>query len=322
MIPDPARSSPAGNASPTGNAGETIAGDYDRLRNRVGTVPIGRDAVAVRGPDATAYLQGQCSQDVERLAEGASVDALLLSPQGKIDALVRVTRRAPDDLLVDVDEGHGAAVIDRLLRFRLRVKVDVEPETWHVTAVRGPESSRVTERAPGWCVPFVWGAVAGVDVFTTEPWTAHDVPACDVAAWEALRIEAGIPVMGREIDSQTIAAEAGLVRRTVDFDKGCFTGQELVARLDARGSRVARVLRGLVVDTGAEQPAAGTSVLVSARTVGAVTSAAWSPGLQATVALAYVHRSVEPPAAVELADPADSRRRWTGEARVLPILPA
>ena len=123
MIPDPARSSPAGNASPTGNAGETIAGDYDRLRNRVGTVPIGRDAVAVRGPDATAYLQGQCSQDVERLAEGASVDALLLSPQGKIDALVRVTRRAPDDLLVDVDEGHGAAVIDRLLRFRLRVKV-------------------------------------------------------------------------------------------------------------------------------------------------------------------------------------------------------
>ncbi len=89
---------------------------------------------------------------------------------------------------------------------------------------------------------------------------------CPAEAWEAARIEAGQPVLGREIDERTIAAEVGLVERTVSFTKGCFTGQELVARLDARGSNVARRLCGVVLD----RPSGDAADLVGA--------AVWSPG--------------------------------------------
>ena len=102
-------------------------------------------------------------------------------------------------------------------------------------------------------------------------------------------------MMGSEIDERTIPEEAGLVERCVSFTKGCFTGQELVARLDARGSNVARRLRGLVVAGETARsigsvPAPSSSLVK--KTVGRVTSVAWSPGIGATVALGYVHRSV------------------------------
>ena len=100
---------------------------------------------------------------------------------------------------------------------------------------------------------------------------------------------------GREVTESTIAAEVGLVERTVSFTKGCFTGQELVARLDARGSKVARRLRGLVVADGARPPS-GAAVWTAdgEHEVGSVTSAAWSAHRGATVALATLHRRVEP----------------------------
>ena len=79
-------------------------------------------------------------------------------------------------------------------------------------------------------------------------WIGAAVVRCGPEAWEAARIEAGMPVNGRELAEGTIAAEVGLVERTVSFTKGCFTGQELVARLDARGSKVARRLCGVVFD--------------------------------------------------------------------------
>ena len=113
---------------------------------------------------------------------------------------------------------------------------------------------------------------------------------CRDAAWEAVRIEAGLPVNGRELVEGTIAAEVGLVERTVSFTKGCFTGQELVARLDARGSKVARHLRAVVVgpaDGVRGQPdgggplsrVAGHVTADGEHEVGHLSSAAWSPGL-------------------------------------------
>ena len=125
---------------------------------------------------------------------------------------------------------------------------------------------------------------------------------------------------GREVLASTIAAEVGLVERTVSFTKGCFTGQELVARLDARGSNVARHLRGLVVPGGGRPPV-GATVWTSDgnHEVGTLSSVAYSGRLGATVALATLHRRVGPGDRVDV--------RWDGgvaaaEVRTLPIAPA
>src|ERR1700677_2198633 len=98
-----------------------FAEDYAALRHGAAVVPGGRDILKISGPDTVEYLQGQCSQDVAALGVGDSADALLLTPQGKLDALIRVTRSAEDEMFIDVDAGYGPAVATRLARFKLRV---------------------------------------------------------------------------------------------------------------------------------------------------------------------------------------------------------
>jgi len=269
------------------------------LEQGAALVPLGRDAVAVRGPDALSYLQGQCSQDLEALEDQQSAEALLLSPQGKLEALVRVTRRAEEDFVVDVAAGFGPQVLTRLRRFLLRVKAEIEPLDWGALAIRGPRAAEVAPAAgPGTVLvlPAPGGGPPGWDLLGPGPLPPPGVPEVPLAAWEVVRIEAGLPEMGRELDERTIPAEAGLVARTVSFTKGCYTGQELVARLEARGSNVARRLRGLVIP-GEPQDAqllVGAPLRQGERQLGALTSAAWSPRRQAVVALGYLHRSVEP----------------------------
>src|ERR1035437_3626777 len=115
---------------------ETLTIGYDALRTSVAAHRIDRDIVRVAGPDAVSYLQGQCSQDVAGLAVGGTAEALLLSPQGKMDAFVRVNRTGDDQFVIDTDGGFGEAVKARLERFRLRVKVELELLTWECMAVR------------------------------------------------------------------------------------------------------------------------------------------------------------------------------------------
>jgi folate-binding protein YgfZ len=308
---------------PEGGVPEALVLDgIARLLREAAWLPLGRDVVAVTGPDALAYLQGQCSQDLEGLEDGQSAEALLLSPQGKLDALVRVTRRKAQAFVVDVTAGFGPRVLERLRRFLLRVKARVEPLDWGALALRGPAAAGLLEvPGPGseLLVPAPPLGPPGIDLLGPAPEPPPGVPPAPLEAWEVLRIEAGLPEMGRELDERTIPAEAGLVERTVSFTKGCYTGQELVARLEARGSNVARRLRGLVVAGPGALPPAGTPLVVGEKTVGAVTSAAWSPHRRAVVALGYLHRSVELGATVALGDPLDGR-----SARVvgLPFPPA
>src|SRR5919109_2413667 len=99
--------------------------DYEALRHGAGAVWLPRDILRVAGPDALSFLQGQLSQDVVAVEIGASAWSFLLQPQGKVDALVRLTRTADDEVVVDVDGGHGDAVVARLNRFKLRVKADI-----------------------------------------------------------------------------------------------------------------------------------------------------------------------------------------------------
>ena len=320
-----------------------LSDDYQALRHHVAGRLVPRDVLALRGPDAVTYLQGQCSQDVAGLSVGRSADALLLSPQGKLEALLRVVRADEDAFLLDVDGGWGSAVRRRLERFKLRVKVELDSVELRCLALRGPDAAAVAQDVGGdHRVDFSWNAVTGVDVFGPSLSVPDDVPSSGLPAWEALRVEAGIPAMGSEIDERTIPAEAGLLERCVSFTKGCYTGQELVARLDARGNKVARHLVGFVVtgwpgdETVAESIGApvhdeddkgplptGTVVLADSAhgddgaVVGAVTSSARSPVL-GVVALGYLHRRVTPPAAVVLRTAGGAT--MTAEARLLPLV--
>jgi tRNA-modifying protein YgfZ len=303
----------------------SLSAEYEALRRGLGAHRLPRDVLAVSGADAADYLQGQCSQDLAGLEIGGAADSLLLAPEGKVVALIRVLRRDRDSFLLDVDAGFGEVVRARLGRFLLRAKVALEALDWECIALRGDIDGDTHDDlgGDGWGVPVEWNGWRGIDLLgpagtVTLP---DDALWCGEGAWEACRIESGVPVMGRELDEGTIPAESGLVERTVSFTKGCYTGQELVARIDSRGNRVARRLCGLVLDAAIDPARVVGADLVladSEKSVGRVTSAAWCPGLGSVGALAYVHRSVDVPA--ELIVWGTEGGDVVAEARPLPLL--
>jgi folate-binding protein YgfZ len=265
---------------------------------------LARDVLAVRGPQARTWLQGQLSQDVSSLGAGGSADALLLSPEGKMVALTRVTCIGDDDFLLDAEAGRAEAVLERLQRFRLRVKAEVGVLDWRCVALRGPAAGAAgTREEPSdgagiVAAPWLWPGDEGLDLLGRRVEVPTGVRLGDPAAEEAARIAAGVPRWGSELDERTIPHEAGVVDRAVSFTKGCYTGQELVARLDARGARVPKRLRGVVFPPaapGAAEVGVGLELAVGDKVVGALTSVAWSPATGGPVGLAYVRREVEPP---------------------------
>lgn len=272
-------------------------------------IEIERDGVRAGGPDAGSFLQGQLSQNVLDLAPGQSRWSLLLEPTGKMVAWLRVTFSGDDQYLLDLEGGHGAAVIDRLNRFLIRIKCTIEPVSLRMLAVRGSGALEVhadtmVRDDPG------WPEVESLDLVGS----AVDRPAgvSDLApdVFDRLRIESGIPAMGREITPDVIPAELELVERSVDFDKGCYTGQELVARIDSRGGNVPRRLR--VVEVAGTVPPVGAVVHGEGEDSGTLSSVAETP--EGAVALALVHRRIEAPADVTV--------RWDGDeapARVRPV---
>jgi folate-binding protein YgfZ len=273
------------------------------LRTTLGAAVVDRDVVRVTGPDALAYLQGQLSQDVAALAAGAAAWSFVLQPTGKVDAWVRVIRTADDEVLLDVDGGYGEALLTRLRRFLLRTKADVDPLAWRAVAVRGPGAADAADAGGGaddLRVPVAWPGLEGVDVLGPGVGPPPGVPVVDRAAVESLRIRAGVPAMGAELTEATIPAEAGqqVIAASVSFTKGCFTGQELVARIDSRGGHVPRLVRGLDVP-GDTAPRTGDPVAVDGDEVGRVTSVAPRPG-GGSVALALLGRKVVPPVAARV----------------------
>jgi tRNA-modifying protein YgfZ len=274
------------------------------LQSMLGAFVVDRDVVRVSGPDAVAYLQGQLSQDVEGLAVGATTWSFVLQPTGKVEVWARVTRTADDAYLLDLDGGAGDQLVTRLRRFLLRTDATIEPLAgWRCVALRGPGAVGAAPAATIAAgaelqVPAGWPGVEAVDLLGPEVTVPDDIPVADPDAYEALRIAAGVPAMNAELTDKTIPAEAGqwVVDASVSFTKGCFTGQELVARIDSRGGNVPRHLRGVVLAVaGATLPPAGAVVTVDDAEVGIITSAAHSPLLRAPVALAYVSRAVDPP---------------------------
>jgi folate-binding protein YgfZ len=268
----------------------------------------------VAGPQAEEFLQGQLSQDVAALAAGvpraSSAWSLLLQPTGKVDAWLRVNRLAGDEFVLDVDDGFGEAVVERLGRFKLRTKADIDLLVgWDCWSVRGATDTGVADTGSEIVTSNDWpsrsGPLAGTDLLgSSRPGAPLEVPEVGLDALETVRVECGVPRMGAELTEATIPAEAGqwLIDGSVSFSKGCYTGQELVARIDSRGGNVPKHLRGVVVD-GATPPV-GAAVVVGDADVGVLTSVVHSFGLDGPVALAFVARKVEPPA--------DATVKWNG----------
>jgi folate-binding protein YgfZ len=216
--------------------------------------------VRVAGPDARDYLQRMLSNDVEALAVGDSCDALLLTAKARVIAPLRVWRRGEEDFLLSTEPELGERVRAELLRSRFAAKAEIEPEQHEAWRVLGG-AEVVGERPPG-----------------------DEVSEEDYERW---RIEAGIPRWGAEIDDRVLPAEAGLDETHVSFTKGCYPGQEPIARQHYRG-KVNRRLRALEVDSA--KP--GDEIRYDDKVVGRVTSAV--PG----AALGYVRTEV--PATAEL----------------------
>ena len=255
-------------------------------------VGLDRDVVGATGPEAASFLQGQLSQDVLALSDGASAWSWLLAPTGKVDALVRVTRLDADDWLLDTDAGWGDAVLTRLNRFKLRTKVELAIRPWRALGLRG-EAIPLVDVAPAQVIVAPWPRFAGLDVLGEAPAVPDGWALLPPADFEAERIVAGLPKMGVELTDKTIPAETDLIDWTVSFSKGCYTGQELVARIDSRGGNVPRHLRGLLLPPGVGPGA--ELVDADGRPAGTITSAAVSASL-GPVGLGYVRRGIEVPA--------------------------
>jgi tRNA-modifying protein YgfZ len=222
-----------------------------------------RAFVRVKGPDAADFLQRMVSNDV---LAAETCEALLLTPKARVIAPLVVWRRADDDFLLLTEPELGDVVRAHLTRMRFAAKCEIELEEHVSTIVVGGEGG-IPNRDYG---------VAAVEVLDA------DVEANgDAEELERLRIEAATPRWGREIDDRVLPAEAGLDERAIAFDKGCYPGQEPIARLRYRG-HVNRRLR--VLDVADARPDA--EIRFADRVVGRVTSAV--PG----VALGYVRTAV------------------------------
>jgi folate-binding protein YgfZ len=242
-----------------------------------------RAFVGVRGPEAAAYLQAMVSNDVEALAIGDACEALLLTPKARVIAPLLVLRRGADDFLLLTEAGLGERVRATLVRSRFAAKCDISIEEHTAFIVLGEGAG----------IPSGDYGVKAVEVLDADL-----EPTVDEDDLEPLRIRAGTPRWGREIDDRILPAEAGLDRRAVDFEKGCYPGQEPIARQHYRG-RVTRTLRVLEIE-GEELPVYDAELEFEDKVIGRVTSAVLDGGN--VVALAFVRVDVPRDASLRLGD--------------------
>jgi tRNA-modifying protein YgfZ len=240
-----------------------------------------RAFVRVAGPDAEDYLQRMVSNDVEAVGVGEACDALLLTPKARVIATLRIWRRGSDDFLLLTEPELGDAALNELRRMRFAAKCEVGPEEHSSTLVFGGDEGIPNHE---------YGLPA------RELLDAELEPTLAASELERMRIEAGTPRYGHELDDRVLPAEAGLEKTHISFTKGCYPGQEPIARLHYRG-HVNRTLR--VLD--AEAAAPGDELSHEGKVVGRVTSAV--PGR----ALAYVRTEV--PGEAELSLPSGGTAR-------------
>ena len=319
------------------------AAEYQSIRTRAAAV-LRSDLTQLRlwGRDPERMLNGLITNDLGLLAEDRAVHGAILSPKGRMIAEVRVVRRG-DELLVAIPTAALDAVSDHLKRYvpPLFARWESLAGSSEAIGVYGPDAAAVVKRALGVELPGTEDGVVranfeGAEVIVIGTAFAGGEPGADLVAptgvtealWRALtaggepaalpagmaaletaRIEQGRPRYGAEMTEKTLVGEAyeaiGGMERSVSFNKGCYTGQEVVVRIAHRG-HVNRHLRGLLLgDTPAPAPETPLESEETGKTVGWITSSANSPRLEQTIALAMVRREMAPGSTVRIGDSGD-----------------
>jgi len=269
-----------------------------------------RGKLTASGPEAAEYLQGQLTNDVEALAPGEGQYAALLDRKGHLQADMRVLRIEPEEIWIDTEPEALAAAKRHLEMYKIGREVAIADLTAEraILSLIGPRSVEIAATAAlpehaseaakvGGIECLAVGTAEGIDLIAKaanaanlrEALTGAGAVEVGAEAAEVLRIEAGTPRFGAEMSSETMPAEASIVERAVSFTKGCYIGQEPVARLHYKG-RPNRHLRGLELSAPAE---AGTSLRLGEKEVGRIGSACLSPA-RGPIALAIVRREAEP----------------------------
>jgi folate-binding protein YgfZ len=276
--------------------------DYELVTEAAGwTDRPGGAVVRLRGAETIDFLQGQVTNDVEALAPGGGCYAAVLNHKGKLRTDLRVLR-GDDWFQLDTDQVGAAVLLHMVRTYTLGRDVEVDDLSAELALLRlvGPTAAATLDGAlPAEEHSFIEGehglyvrTPLGVDVFTADldaAVTAIGVPRVSDEAVECVRVESGRPRLGLDMDGDTIPQEAGLNERAVSFTKGCYVGQETVARLHYKG-KPNRHLRGLRL---ASPAARGDEILLGEKVVGRVGSACESPRL-GPIALALVRREASP----------------------------
>jgi folate-binding protein YgfZ len=300
---------------------EDLAGEYRALTQGCGLLDRSeRGKLALTGPDAKEFLAGQVTNDTVGLIAGAGVYAAFLTPKGKMlgDLRVLAVDEPEPELLLDTERATLQALFDMIRRFKIGYDVELHKRTVQrgLLSLIGP-AARSIAGAPG--LPAAEhahqpGSIAGHDVRLIATDVGVDVlceaddteavraalldagasPVSEAAA-EILRVERGRPRYGAELDDATIPQEAGLNERAVSFTKGCYVGQETVARLFYRG-KPNRHLRGLRLS---EPAPSGAELRLGERVVGRLASSLVSP-VHGPIALALVRREAPVGATVDV----------------------
>jgi folate-binding protein YgfZ len=285
---------------------------YRQLREECGLLDrSGRGKLTVRGAEAAEYLQGQLTSDVEALEPGEGHYAALLDRKGHMQADMRVLRPATEELWIDTEPEGLEATRRHLQMYKIGRKAEVADVTAEraILSLIGPRAVEIARH--GAALPehaceqasiggvdcLAVGTAGGIDLIAAaadaerlrEALLGGGAVEVGAEAVEILRIEAGTPRFGAEMGAETMPAEAGIVERAVSFTKGCYIGQETVARLHYKG-KPNRNLRGLRLSGPAS---AGAVLRLGEKEVGAVGSACVSPAL-GPIALAIVRREAEP----------------------------
>ncbi len=284
---------------------------YRQLREECGLLDRSeRGKLLVSGPDAAEYLQGQLTNEIEGLAPGEGCYAALLDRKGHLQADMRVLRRSAEQIWIDTEPGTRETARRHLETYKIgrEVELDDVGEERSILALIGPATGAIAA-APALaedeseettvfgieCIAV--GIPGGVDLIAAAEDAGRlkdallEAGAVEVeeAAAEIVRIESGRPRFGAEMSGETMPAEAGIVDRAVSFTKGCYIGQEPVARLHHRG-RPNRHLRGLRLSAPAE---AGLALRLGEKEVGRIGSACVSPA-HGPIGLAVIRRESEP----------------------------
>jgi folate-binding protein YgfZ len=261
----------------------------------------GRTKLRVTGNDRLRFLNGQVTNDVRKAGEAVAVEACVLNAKGKMNAHIFVSA-APDCFWLDADRELREALPVRLERYVIAADVQIENVTdrlsvFHVLSRAAPNLSdcRIVSlrrfAEPGWDI---WADAAARDDVSRQLSSTFDH--LDPATAEIMRIEEGIPRWGRELTEEIIPIEANLEQRTVDYEKGCYIGQEVISRIKMSGQTNKR-LCGLISLDGV--PLQAGMRLASApekgKEAGWITSATRSEKIGKEIALGYVKRGFNSP---------------------------